>query len=148
VYLIVGSAQPDGCGDKRQHGDHDAASSPTPRSSPMPPRLTPRRPISTRCLRRHQRQRATSYDGTTDDLLTAGLGKTKLGSAVAPASSTRRNPTAAELRRRAIYTNFAPCSTSSVAGGFGTLYGPNIDITGADTLGEGLVAARSHRLRR
>lgn len=44
--------------------------------------------------------RTASYDGVSDDLLTAGLGKTGLGAAVAPATSA--TPTAAELRRLAI----------------------------------------------
>lgn len=34
--------------------------------------------------------RTTAYDGTSDDLLTAGLGKTGLASATAPASRIRR----------------------------------------------------------
>ncbi len=80
-----------------------------------------------------------TYDGTTDDLLTAGLGKTGLLGA-APGFADPANPTAAELRRRAIYTNFRAVLDPSVAGGFGTLYGPNIDSNGADTLGEGKVA--------
>ena len=46
----------------------------------------------------------TTYDGTSDDLLTAGLGKTKLGGA-APAVADPLKPTAAELRRLAIYNN-------------------------------------------
>ncbi|MEO7734006.1 MAG: 3-hydroxybutyrate oligomer hydrolase family protein, partial [Kofleriaceae bacterium] len=83
----------------------------------------------------------TTYDGTTDDLLTAGLGKTGIAGA-APGFVDPANPTAAELRHRAIYTNFRAVLDSSAAGGYGTLYGPNIDITGADTLGEGKVAGK------
>ena len=45
------------------------------------------------------------YDGATDDLLTAGLGKTGIGGA-APGFADAANPTAAELRRRAIYVNY------------------------------------------
>jgi hydroxybutyrate-dimer hydrolase len=47
-----------------------------------------------------------SDDGNTGDLLTAGLGKTDLQSATAPAIADANNPTAAELRRLAIYTNY------------------------------------------
>ena len=47
---------------------------------------------------------AASYDGSSDDLLTAGLGKTGLGSATAPTFATPTAPTAAELRRQAIHT--------------------------------------------
>ena len=46
----------------------------------------------------------THYDGVGDDLLTAGLGKTGLGLATPPAVSSP--PTAAELRRLAIYNNY------------------------------------------
>ena len=42
-----------------------------------------------------------SYDGTSNDLLTAGLGKTGLGSAVPPGFVDALNPTAEELRRLA-----------------------------------------------
>ena len=44
------------------------------------------------------------YDGITDDLLTAGLGKTGLLGA-APAYVDPLHPTPAELRRNAIHTN-------------------------------------------
>src|SRR5438132_1370321 len=46
-----------------------------------------------------------SYDGNTDDLLTAGLGKTGLGGAAAPPPANPTAPTAAELRRIAIFNN-------------------------------------------
>jgi hypothetical protein len=45
------------------------------------------------------------YDGVTDDLLTAGLGKTGLTGA-APGFVDPAKPTAAELRRHAIYSNY------------------------------------------
>ena len=48
----------------------------------------------------------TSYDGITDDLLTAGLGASGLASAPGPAFADPLNPTAAELRRLAIYNNY------------------------------------------
>lgn len=40
-----------------------------------------------------------AYDGVTDDLLTAGLGKDGLASATAPVPASPNTPTAAELRR-------------------------------------------------
>jgi hydroxybutyrate-dimer hydrolase len=83
----------------------------------------------------------TSYDGVTDDLLTAGLGKTGLAGA-APGFADAANPTAAELRRRVIYVNYRAVLDISAAGGYGTLYGPNIDVNGNDTLGEGKVAGK------
>ena len=46
-----------------------------------------------------------SYDGSSDDLLTAGLGTTGLG-ATAPVPANPAAPTAAELRRIAIFNNY------------------------------------------
>jgi hydroxybutyrate-dimer hydrolase len=82
----------------------------------------------------------TRYDGNSDDLLTAGLGKSGLGLATPPAVRETKSPTAAELRRRAIHANYRALADMSPAGGYGVLYGPNIDLTGKDTLGEGKVA--------
>ena len=42
---------------------------------------------------------ATSYDGTANDLLTAGLGKSGLQSATPPAAVDPANPTVEELRK-------------------------------------------------
>nr|WP_297357748.1 D-(-)-3-hydroxybutyrate oligomer hydrolase [uncultured Caldimonas sp.] len=81
----------------------------------------------------------TEYDGTTDDLLTAGLGRTALAGA-APTYADPAHPTGAELRRHAIYTNYRAMLDMTAAGGYGTLYGPNVDLAGNDTLGEGRIA--------
>ena len=85
----------------------------------------------------------TAYDGLTDDLLTAGLGKTGL-MAAAPAYVNPFAPTAAELRRNAIHTNYRALVDYTALGGMGVLYGPNIDLAGNDTLGEGKVAGREY----
>jgi hydroxybutyrate-dimer hydrolase len=79
------------------------------------------------------------YDGTADDLLTAGLGKTGLQGG-APPIAVPTDPTAAELRRLAIYTNYRALADMTTNGGYGVLYGPNIDLDGGDTLGEGKIA--------
>ncbi|MBT9491854.1 MAG: D-(-)-3-hydroxybutyrate oligomer hydrolase, partial [Paucibacter sp.] len=81
-----------------------------------------------------------SYDGSTDDLLTGGLGKTGLGAVAAPIFANTAAPTVAELRRNAIFNNYRALIDYTEVGGFGRLYGPNIDITGGNTLGEGKVA--------
>lgn len=81
---------------------------------------------------------STSYDGNTDDLLTAGLGKTGLGSATAPATSA--SPTAAELRRLAIHTNYRALVDMTAGGGYGVFYGPNVDAAGNAGSGEGKIA--------
>ena len=81
------------------------------------------------------------YDGVSDDLLTAGLGKSGLGfTASAPGFANPASPTAAELRRMAIYQNYRALVDTTTAGGYGVLYGPNIDVQGGNTLGEGKIA--------
>lgn len=84
--------------------------------------------------------RQQSYDGSSDDLLTAGMGKSGLAAAAAPGFAIALQPTAAELRRLAIYTNYRAMLDMTAAGGYGTLYGPNVDAQGRVTAGEGRIA--------
>ncbi|MDP2370798.1 MAG: 3-hydroxybutyrate oligomer hydrolase family protein [Rhodoferax sp.] len=65
----------------------------------------------------------------------AGTGST----AAAPAYANPAAPTADELRRNALIANYRGLVDNTVKGGYGVLYGPNIDLSGKDTLGEGLV---------
>ena len=81
-----------------------------------------------------------SYDGNTDDLLTAGLGASGLASATAPAVSA--TPTAAELRRLAIHQNYRALVDTSANGGFGTLYGPTVAIAGVTPSATGKIAGK------
>ncbi|GAC1483371.1 MAG: hypothetical protein NVS2B11_08880 [Acetobacteraceae bacterium] len=75
----------------------------------------------------------THYDGQTNDLLTGGLGATKLAGAAAPAVSTP--PTAEELRTLAIYNNYRALVDVSPGGGYGLFWGPSIPLTGTGTDG-------------
>ena len=84
-------------------------------------------------------QRA-SFDGVGNDLLTAGLGKSGLQSAVAPTITDAANPLAPELRRLAIYNNYRALLDMTSNGGFGVLYGPNVDANGVVGTGEGKIA--------
>ena len=87
----------------------------------------------------------TVGSGTTtfsQDLLTAGLGRTGLGAAAAPAFVDPLNPTALELRRNAVFSNYRGILDPSVNGGFGSLYGPNINTAGMVTSSEGLIPGR------
>jgi hydroxybutyrate-dimer hydrolase len=97
-------------------------------------------------------QGVTAYTATTpgsgstaatQDLLTAGLGRTGLGGA-APTYADPANPTALELRRNAVYSNYRGLVDYTANGGYGRLYGPNIDAAGADTLGEGLIPGKEY----
>ena len=85
----------------------------------------------------------TDYDGNADDLLTAGLGKTGLAGAL-PAFANPLAPTAAELRRAAIYNNYRAIVDMTAAGGYGTLYGPNVDCRRHVTAGEGKIAGTEY----
>jgi hydroxybutyrate-dimer hydrolase len=84
-----------------------------------------------------------TYDGSTDDLLTAGLGKTGLGG-TAPVVANPLAPTPAELRRLAIFNNYRAILDITAAGGYGTLYGPNVDAKGVVTTAEGKVAGTEY----
>ncbi|ACB97099.1 3-hydroxybutyrate oligomer hydrolase family protein [Beijerinckia indica] len=82
----------------------------------------------------------THYDGVTNDLLTAGLGKSGLGSTTPPAFTDPLHPMPEELRRLAIYSNYRALIDPTPGGGYGSLYGPNVTADGTVTNGEGLIA--------
>jgi hydroxybutyrate-dimer hydrolase len=81
---------------------------------------------------------STHYDGLSNDLLTAGLGKSGLGAATPPATSTP--PTVEELRRLAIWTNYRALVDPTPGGGYGLLYGPNVATDDTVTQSEGRIA--------
>lgn len=79
--------------------------------------------------------RSASYDGETDDLLTAGLGHSGIQSGTAPTLSSP--PTAAELRRLAIYNNYRALVDTAANGGYGSLFGPMRSVAADGTVSEG-----------
>lgn len=87
--------------------------------------------------------RATAYDGNSDDLLTGGLGASGLAGA-SPTFANPASPTAAELRRSAIYNNYRALVDIAANGGYGTLYGPNVDKDGNVTTGSGKIAGKEY----
>ena len=86
----------------------------------------------------------TRYDGASDDLLTAGLGKAGLQSAAAPTYANALQPSASELRRAAIYNSYRAIVDMTDAGGYGSLYGPNVSAAGVVTAGDGKVAGTEY----
>jgi hydroxybutyrate-dimer hydrolase len=70
------------------------------------------------------------YDGKTNDLLTGGLGSAGLANANPPPFANPAQPTAAELRTRAIHANYRALVDMTPGGGYGTLYGPAVGIGG------------------
>lgn len=83
---------------------------------------------------------SASLDGISEDLLTAGLGRSGLQSERTPRPLNPLLPTAAELRRLAIYQGYRSMVDITTAGGYGSLYGPNVDANGVATNSEGLIA--------
>jgi len=84
----------------------------------------------------------TAYDGVSDDLLTAGLGASGLASPVPPALSS--DPTAAEIRRLAIYNNYRALVPTDAGNGYGVLFGPGVDAHGQPTGTEGMIAGEEY----
>ena len=84
------------------------------------------------------------YDGVRNDLLTAGLGKSGLQAASPPAFADPANPTADELRTRAVYNNYRALVDVTANGGFGSLYGPNVNAAGVAGTGEGRIAGEEY----
>lgn len=70
--------------------------------------------------------------GGNDDLLTAGLGAAGLTSPLPPAFADASAPTAAELRRRAIWTNWRGIADLAPGGGYGQLYGSLAPVPGRE----------------
>ncbi|HVI60151.1 MAG TPA: 3-hydroxybutyrate oligomer hydrolase family protein [Luteimonas sp.] len=76
-------------------------------------------------------ERSTEHRGG-DDLLTAGLGLDGLRAMAPPAFADAAHPTAAELRRRAIWSNWRGIADLAPGGGYGTLYGSTQAIPGRE----------------
>ncbi|MGN6512035.1 MAG: 3-hydroxybutyrate oligomer hydrolase family protein [Lysobacteraceae bacterium] len=77
-------------------------------------------------------QRVTEHRGAGDDLLTAGLGLDGLRAMAAPAFADPEHPTAAEARRRAIWSNWRGIADLGPLGGYGTLSGSTAAVPGRE----------------
>lgn len=117
-------------------GSDDAAGPPPTAPTPTPPTVNTKPGYVGTVT-------TTAYDGTTDDLLTAGLGWDGLMGA-APAVGTPA--TGAQLRKLAIYTNYRALVDMTANGGYGRLYGPNVSLTGTatTTAGAGKIAGSEY----
>ncbi|MEP1216651.1 MAG: 3-hydroxybutyrate oligomer hydrolase family protein [Marinobacter sp.] len=82
---------------------------------------------------------SSQYDGTTNDLLTGGLGASGLASGTAPTFDDPLNPTPEELRTLAIYNNYRALVDTVPGGGYGEFFGPQVGNGG-----EGLIAGEEH----
>lgn len=68
----------------------------------------------------------------SDDLLSAGLGLSGLSQATPPAVADANAPSAAELRRRALWTSWRGIADLSPAGGYGEVYGSVPSVPGRE----------------
>ncbi len=78
-----------------------------------------------------EQPRSSEHRGS-DDLLTAGLGLDGLRAIVPPAFADVEHPTAAELRRRALWSNWRGIADLAPGGGYGTLYGSVAAVPGRE----------------
>lgn len=67
-----------------------------------------------------------------DDLLTAGLGLAGLRTLAPPAFADPNAPTPAELRRRALWSNWRGIADLAPGGGYGELYGSTANVPGRE----------------
>lgn len=75
------------------------------------------------------------HDGAhrgADDLLTGGLGADGLRAMTPPAFADAAQPTAAELRRRALWNNWRGIADLSAGGGYGSAYGSLAPVPGRE----------------
>lgn len=75
--------------------------------------------------------RSSEHRGS-DDLLTGGLGLDGLRAMAPPAFADADAPTPAELRRRALWSNWRGIADLSPGGGYGTLYGSLAPVPGRE----------------
>lgn len=92
-------------------------------------------------------ERSSDHRGS-DDLLTAGLGLDGLRAMTPPAFADAAHPTAAELRRRAIWSNWRGIADLAPGGGYGTLYGTTQAVRGREfsALAKVVGASQPHRV--
>jgi hydroxybutyrate-dimer hydrolase len=90
----------------------------------MPRHVAPERAMFTS-------QRVSEHRGS-DDLLTAGLGLDGLRAMVPPAFADAGHPTAIELRRRAIWSNWRGIADLAPGGGYGSVYGSTQAVPGRE----------------
>jgi hydroxybutyrate-dimer hydrolase len=84
-------------------------------------------------------------DGNADDLLSAGLNSDGLQSTTPPGFADPLDPTPAELRRLAIYTNFRAITDMTDAGGFDLFWGPALAPDFGGTVEKGLVPGYEYK---
>ncbi|MBN7138350.1 hypothetical protein A7A76_04495, partial [Lysobacter enzymogenes] len=95
------------------------------------PARTAARPAAQDSAAMYTQERQTDHR-ERDDLLTAGLGLDGLRAMVPPAFADAAHPTAAELRRRALWSNWRGIADLAPGGGYGELYGSLAAVPGRE----------------
>jgi hydroxybutyrate-dimer hydrolase len=100
-------------------------------SAPVTPSMSATPSMTERDASAFRAQRTTSHrDG--DDLLSAGLGLSGLRALAPPAFADAAAPTPAELRRRAIWSNWRGIADLVPGGGYGEVYGSVATVPGRE----------------
>jgi hydroxybutyrate-dimer hydrolase len=100
-------------------------------SVPVTPSMSATLSMTERDASAFRAQRTTPYrDG--DDLLSAGLGLAGLRALAPPAFADAAAPTPAELRRRAIWSNWRGIADLAPGGGYGEVYGSVAPVPGRE----------------
>ncbi|MBX3710870.1 MAG: hydrogenase [Lysobacter sp.] len=100
-------------------------------SAPVTPSKSATPSMTERDASAFRAQRTTSHrDG--DDLLSAGLGLAGLRTLAPPAFADTAAPTPAELRRRAIWSNWRGIADLAPGGGYGEVYGSVATVPGRE----------------
>jgi hydroxybutyrate-dimer hydrolase len=92
----------------------------------------PAQPSSSQEVRVMFSQFRTTHHRGDDDLLTAGLGLPGVRSPVPPVFTDAMHPTPAELRRRAIWSNWRGIADLAPGGGYGEVYGSTAPVPGRE----------------
>jgi len=100
-------------------------------ASAAPARNAAARPAAQDSAAMYTQERQTEHR-ERDDLLTAGLGLDGLRAMVPPAFADAAHPTAAELRRRALWSNWRGIADLAPGGGYGELYGSLAAVPGRE----------------
>ncbi|BAP58081.1 d--3-hydroxybutyrate oligomer hydrolase lipoprotein transmembrane [Thioploca ingrica] len=85
-----------------------------------------------------------TYDGTSDDLLTAGLGQSGLSNTTTPTATDPSNPTAPEIRKATIFNQYKALQDMRPSLGYGTLYGPAAPTKFATSSSDGKIAGKEY----
>ncbi|BAV97657.1 D-(-)-3-hydroxybutyrate oligomer hydrolase [Lysobacter enzymogenes] len=100
-------------------------------ASAAPARTAAAKPAAQDSAAMYTQERQTDHR-ERDDLLTAGLGLDGLRAMVPPAFADAAHPSAAELRRRALWSNWRGIADLAPGGGYGELYGSLAAVPGRE----------------